>query len=153
MVAKRIYEISTSPNAAFEKTKISKQLNATRMSVHHVEHLWKPQNCKRLYSFSKTSNYNPRCHQKGLRKLPIPENAKTDTEENFSPHCVQDGRIDWRKSLRRFRTPLLSAKWFKASAEEHPLVEWLETHWNRILIFPIEKHSPMILSSANKMIM
>ena len=43
-------------------------------------------------SIRKASGYMPRSHQKGIRKQPMLENVKTDTEvENFSFHYILDG--------------------------------------------------------------
>ena len=82
------------------------------------------------------------------------EHEKSDIEEeNFSLHCVHDGQKDERKSLRRTKKPQKSAAIFQKHLERSTsLLNNLQNHEKRILIFLLRKLSLVLLSSINRMI-
>ena len=74
----------------------------------------------------KTSGYGTRSHQKGLRIRRMPENDKTDTEEeNFSLYYILDGQKDESKKSETFQAiPVECRNSSETSGDEHPFVDW-----------------------------
>ena len=72
----------------------------------------------------KSSRYKPKTDQKDFRKQAMPENDKTDVEEeNFSLHCVQNSQKDRREKSETFQeTPVECSNGWEASEGEHPFV-------------------------------
>ena len=81
----------------------------------------------------------------------MPENDKTGTEEeNLKLRCVQDNQKDGRKKVVSFQeTPVECSNGWEMSTR---LLNNLKNHGNRILIFPMKKLSPIILSLTNRII-
>ena len=81
MEAKSI-ELSTLLQAGFKKTKISKQLNISRITVHWVKQRLKASEFLKNHPGSGVPKViSKKAIKKGLRKRPMLENDKSDTEE------------------------------------------------------------------------
>ena len=100
-------------------------MTVSRMVVYRVEQCLKASIPKGSSLIKKSSSYEPRSHQKGLRRRPMLENDNTGTkEEKSNLHCIQDGKKDGRKKSETFqKTPVACSDGSEASGEKHTFVE------------------------------
>ena len=125
MDAKKI-ALFTLLREGFKKIEISEQLNVSRITVHRMEQrLISLEFLKDLPRSRRPQVISQDDHQKGLQSRQLPENDKTDTEEeNSSLHWVQDRQNDERKKSEMFQeAPVESSNGSEASGGEHPFVE------------------------------
>ena len=127
------------------------------MTVHWVEQRFKAsKSLKDRYRSRRPPVISQDIIQKLLeRRRPMPENDKAAIEEeNFCLHRIQDGQKDGREKSETFQETSSWVQQGLKSVWRRAPVCW--TTWRITGIessfFPMRKHSPLILSSTNRII-